>query len=89
MKEIVLNGALWQNEKDMHADLAQALSFPSYYGANFDALHDCLTELDEVSLVIEGCTKAQETLGRRWQIAMRVFWDSVNENDRLQVTLRE
>ena len=28
----------------MHADLERTLSFPSYYGHNFDALRDCVEE---------------------------------------------
>ncbi|MGI6220443.1 MAG: barstar family protein [Coriobacteriales bacterium] len=31
----------------LHARLASELGFPSYYGANLDALNDCLEELDE------------------------------------------
>ena len=29
----------------MHADLQRTLCFPSYYGHNLDALHDCLEDL--------------------------------------------
>ncbi len=29
----------------MHADFERTLSFPSYYGSNFDAFHDCLEDL--------------------------------------------
>ena len=37
----------WTNEDGMHSDLRQRMSFPSYYGNNFDALNDCLTDLVE------------------------------------------
>ncbi|WP_375164761.1 barstar family protein [Arthrobacter sp.] len=29
----------------MHTDLASALRFPAYYGANLDALNDCLSDV--------------------------------------------
>lgn len=29
---------------ELHSELARILSFPEYYGANFDALFDCLTD---------------------------------------------
>lgn len=29
----------------IHTQLAEALAFPSWYGRNLDALHDCFTEL--------------------------------------------
>jgi Barstar (barnase inhibitor) len=34
----------WRSSEVMHADFARTLSFPSYYGKNLDALHDCLEE---------------------------------------------
>ncbi len=33
---------------EAHKYLREALNFPEYYGENLDALHDCLTELDDV-----------------------------------------
>jgi hypothetical protein len=32
----------WTTQADLHRDLAAALRFPDHYGANLDALHDCL-----------------------------------------------
>ena len=31
----------------IHAQLAETLGFPSWYGNNLDALHDCLTTLTQ------------------------------------------
>ncbi len=36
-------------KRDLLAALAEALSFPSYFGGNYDALWDCLCALDGVS----------------------------------------
>ncbi|HAD13030.1 MAG TPA: barnase inhibitor [Saprospirales bacterium] len=41
-----LDCTTWNSEVEMHAQLRQCLSFPDYYGENWDALSDCLSELE-------------------------------------------
>ncbi|WP_136706750.1 barstar family protein [Agromyces sp. H66] len=41
----VLDASSWSAEADLHRDVAQALSFPDYYGHNLDALNDCLRDV--------------------------------------------
>jgi hypothetical protein len=36
----------WSSERDMHANLSSAFSFPDYYGMNLDALDEVITEID-------------------------------------------
>lgn len=38
--------AEWSSERDMHASLFSALSFPDYYGMNMNALDEVITEID-------------------------------------------
>jgi RNAse (barnase) inhibitor barstar len=38
----------WQTEDEAHASLARKLGFPEYYGANLNALNDCLSDLEIV-----------------------------------------
>lgn len=47
MKEIQLHCETIQEKAQLHAALADALSFPDWYGKNLDALYDCLTDLDD------------------------------------------
>lgn len=46
--------AKWTDTNQIHKDLKQLLGFPDYYGRNFDALNDCLSDIkiDETGLVI-------------------------------------
>jgi RNAse (barnase) inhibitor barstar len=36
----------WTNEKLMHDQLKEKLYFPEYYGMNFNALNDCLSDFE-------------------------------------------
>ena len=36
----------WLDENEMHAQLRDKLNFLSYYGQNFDALNDCLSDIE-------------------------------------------
>jgi RNAse (barnase) inhibitor barstar len=36
----------WDDLSKMHRDLQRMLDFPDYYGQNFDALNDCLSDLN-------------------------------------------
>lgn len=53
MKKIILNGASFETVRDVHAALANALDFGSFYGYNLDALWDMLTTDVERPLRIE------------------------------------
>lgn len=43
---IEFNCNTWDNEKVMHSQLKEKLGFPDYYGENFSALRDCLSDLN-------------------------------------------
>jgi len=44
----------WDKER-IHAELAEKLEFPSYYGKNLDALYDVLTDIcEETVIAVEG-----------------------------------
>ena len=47
IRELDFPGADDESRAALHARLAAELDFPPYYGANLDALNDCLEELDE------------------------------------------
>lgn len=42
--EIIINLSVCQNKQEVLQSIGNALEFPTYYGANLDALYDCLTD---------------------------------------------
>lgn len=54
MKSVIINCEKLYQRKQAHEYLAQMLDFPDYYGKNLDALYDCLTELGDCTIVLEG-----------------------------------
>ena len=49
---IILNGEKMEDREALHAHLKERFDFPDYYGANLDALNDCLGEKSERELVV-------------------------------------
>ena len=85
MRKIILDLREITSSEDIQAYLAEKLEFPEYYGMNLDALHDCLTDIDEPT-----CLGIFEPYGdhpvvdylRRLRMVIR---DSEAENDNLGV----
>ncbi len=86
MNRVQLSAAQWRTAEQAHDALARGLCFPDYYGRNLDALHDCLTTLDDTQLVIEDCALAAKHI-EKWPGFLAVFFDSARENPRLEIRL--
>ncbi|BDF05392.1 barstar family protein [[Clostridium] hylemonae] len=52
MKEVILDAAHMQKKEEAHVYLREKLGFPDYYGANLDALYDCLTECAGLRVIV-------------------------------------
>ncbi|WP_405852542.1 barstar family protein [Streptomyces sp. NBC_00090] len=68
---------------------AVALALPAWFGRNWDALADCLTDLPEpVTLVVTGWQAYARTRPHEWATAQDVFATAVDERPtRLSVLL--
>ena len=51
MREVYLEGRLMTDRAAAHAEIKDKLSLPEYYGANLDALWDCLIEIGEETVI--------------------------------------
>lgn len=61
--------------------LAAALAFPAYFGRNWDAVYDCLTDLacghgPTAVVLIAGGEQFLDGMGSEWETASRVFADA-------------
>ena len=45
-RTLAVDCAIWTSYAAMHESLEESLSFPAYYGRNFNALEDCLWDLE-------------------------------------------
>ena len=69
--------------------LHTALASREYYGANLDAIYDCLTEIAEpTELVVPQKVAADAYLGWYGQQYLQVLEDAAAANDALTITLR-
>ena len=83
MKQVILNGNILADATQVHDYLKEMLEFPEYYGKNLDALHDCLTDLENVEIAI---TPPEED-GAIFQRILRVFKAADRENETLYLNI--
>ena len=83
MKQVILDGNILTDAAQVHDYLKEMLEFPEYYGKNLDALHDCLTDLENVVITI---TSPDEN-GAIFQRMLRVFKAADRENETLYLNV--
>ena len=60
MRTITLDLERMTSVPALHKYLRSALALPAHYGANLDALYDCLTEIVEPTQIIVPADKSKE-----------------------------
>ena len=74
MSLIILNGRRMTDKTAAHAYIKRRLRFPEYYGANLDALADCLGELGRrKSIVLINADRMRGQLGDYAESLLEVF----------------
>ena len=89
MRKITLDIEKMRSLPMLHKYLHTALALPEYYGANLDALYDCLTEIAEpTELVVPKKVADEAYLGWYGQQFLQVLEDAGAANGALKITLR-
>jgi len=84
MKEIVLEAAKMATKDEALGYIAKKLNFPDYFGMNFDALNDCLTDIsEETSISIDNEELFKGNLGVYADIIKKVFTFAAKQNKNL------
>lgn len=84
--ELTLDCRTVADRKHLHALLAEGLAFPAWYGANLDAMFDCLTELHEpAELRVLYPEALRKTLGNYADVWLRALREAAEENPRLTI----
>ena len=81
----ILDAARMTDKASSHAYLRAALALPDHYGANLDALYDCLTDLSEGEIHFVNL----EAAGPYFEKILPVFRDAEAENPRLRLSFGE
>ena len=77
----VLDGAAAGTRAGFFQELAQALRFPDYFGRNWDAVYDCLTDLNWLPaggyvLVLDGFDRLATNEPGQWAIGLKVLQEA-------------
>lgn len=74
--------------QDLHARLARGLSFPDWYGHNWDAFEECLVDLPgQVTMILRGGRALQETLTRDLHLLHGVLAEHARQHPHCAVSL--
>ncbi len=72
----------------LHKYLHRKLALPTYYGANLDALYDCLTDITEdIQICIPKAVGSDEYLGWYGRQLLLVMQDAAATNEHLQLII--
>ncbi len=84
MKHLILKCAELNDLQQLHQKLKELLELPPYYGENFDALYDCLTEIGEpVRFEVRDLKKSG--LGASGELLRQVLVDADENNPNFDV----
>jgi RNAse (barnase) inhibitor barstar len=78
---VVLDGQVISGRDSFFLEIARAMAFPDYFGHNWDAVYDCLTDpsvmpADGVVIVVDGFDHFARAEPEQWSIGLRVFRDA-------------
>ena len=83
---VLLDGNTILNREMLHDTLSAALCLPEWYGRNLDALYDCLTDVQEETVVILRDQAAlEEHLGGYGRRLLRLLEDVSQENPHIRL----
>ena len=86
MKIITIDCSTISDRETFHTTMEKALEFPSWYGKNLDALHDCLTEIfTQTRIHFTNWNRLEDTLGLYTKAIRRAVTHAAEENPCIEI----
>jgi ribonuclease inhibitor len=80
----IVNGKQIKDRETLHRILADLPGFPDWYGKNLDALHDCLTDVqEEICIQVQNADDLTLHLGNYAAAFLNVLAASAKENKKI------
>ncbi len=78
---VVLDGTVSRSREGFFTEIARAMHFPDYFGRNWDAVYDCLTDPGlfpetGVAILFDGFDRFAAMEPGQWQTALKVLADA-------------
>ena len=88
MKIAFIDGRKIKSKEDLHQTMKVQLELPEYYGANLDALYDCLTTtVESIEIYVEDEEKLKKSLEGYYARFLRMLEDACESNGDLTVVI--
>ncbi len=89
MRKFHLNCESITTRPELHDKIAHKFDFPEWYGKNLDALHDCLLDISQNTLItVENYALLEEKLERYASAFKKVLENSSAENKFLDIEFK-
>lgn len=85
MRTVYLDTREFTDKESSHVYLKDMLDFPDYYGANLDALYDCLTDLAPTEIYL----KHLEEAGAFYPVIKHVMQSAKKDNHDIRILIAE
>ena len=87
--EIIIDCSEINNKKELHEQFKTKLNFPEYYGMNWDAFWDCITEMNNLpnKLIMKNWSKLKLKLPKDTKILEEIISDFKNENPNINFNI--
>ena len=86
MKRCLIDGNEIKSKAQLQDKLAYSLGFPEWYGGNFDAFHDCLSDIKEETVItVINYSELSANIGKNAQLLIKVICDCAKENENIKL----
>lgn len=86
MREVIFEAAKMTDKASALEHIAKKLNFPDYFGKNFDALNDCLTDIsEETEISFDDISLFKSNLGISADMILKVLNHAAKQNGALKI----